>query len=52
MSKIVKQMCPWCCGHGIARRICVICAVGLCRRHTIVVDGKTYCVEHAPGYIL
>lgn len=47
-----KQKCPYCSGNAIARRICVICAVGLCARHTLVVDGKTYCKSHVPGYQL
>ena len=49
--KAQKIMCAYCHGNGIARRICVICATGLCKKHTHVVNGKTYCKEHKPGYV-
>lgn len=38
------------CGHAIARAICVVCYIPLCRRHMKNVDGQTFCVDHVPGY--
>ena len=38
------------CLNALGRAICSICMMGLCRRHTITVDGAPYCEDHKPGY--
>lgn len=52
-TKRARAMC-WagCSGNAYARAVCVICGVGLCKRHTKMHEGKTYCKQHVPGYEL
>ena len=45
-----KMKCHACSGNAISRALCTFCHVGLCRRHTVTVEGATYCRKHAPGY--
>lgn len=47
-----KAKCAFCSGNAIARGLCVICMTPLCRRHTHVVKGKTYCRGCKPGYVV
>ena len=46
----MKNMQCQSCGHAIARAICKICFVPLCKRHTVIVNREAYCARHAPGY--
>lgn len=42
--------CIKCSGNAIARAICAACFATLCRRHSVELEGRSYCHEHKPGY--
>ncbi len=49
-KRVAVKCAIYCHGNAIARAMCLVCRVGLCKRHAIVVNGRTYCKEHRPGY--
>ena len=53
----VRLKCDvYCSGNAVARFVCAVCHVGLCRRHAYIAKdgqfaGQAFCKEHRQGWI-
>lgn len=55
--KLQKLKCElYCSGNALARSVCAVCHIGLCKRHAIIAKdgpmaGLAFCKEHRQGYL-